>query len=197
MLIDFFRGEPSDKIDVEGLRFVVVVTADEPTSSTSTNNDGENPAPLPGMTDPRSIDPSQKPILRLRVYGIRTKRSGTRLPRVEVEEHGPRMDFRLGRMREPDPAMLKEAMKKAKTPQEERTKKNISMDLLGDKIGRIHMGKTDLSKLQTRKMKGLKRGRDEDEGGEDDRTDVVEAGSGEKKKKKKVKGWGGSDVQSN
>ncbi len=28
---------------------------------------------------------------------------------------------------------------------------------MGDKVGRIHLGKQDLSKLQTRKMKGLKR----------------------------------------
>ncbi len=36
---------------------------------------------------------------------------------------------------------------------------------MGDKIGRIHLGRQDLSELQTRKMKGLKRGRNtEDEG---------------------------------
>ena len=31
---------------------------------------------------------------------------------------------------------------------------------MGDKVGRIHMGKQDLNQLQTRKMKGLKRSRD-------------------------------------
>ncbi|KAK0655749.1 Brix domain-containing protein [Cercophora newfieldiana] len=156
MLIDFFRGETVDKIDVEGLQHVVVVTADEP---------NQNPS-----TDPN--DPSNKPVLHLRCYLIRTKRSGQRLPRVELEEHGPRMDFRLGRAQEPDEAMLKEALRKPKTS-EERTKKNISTDIMGDKIGRIHTGKLDLSELQTRKMKGLKRERDphlldddeDDEGG--------------------------------
>ncbi|KAK4447671.1 Brix domain-containing protein [Podospora aff. communis PSN243] len=155
MLIDFFRGETTDKIDVEGLQHVVVVTADEPNNTS---------------TDPN--DPSNKPVLHLRVYLIRTKRSGQRLPRVELEEHGPRMDFRLGRVQEPDEAMLKEALRKPKT-NEERTKKNISTDIMGDKIGRIHTGKLDLSELQTRKMKGLKRERDphlledddDDEGG--------------------------------
>lgn len=42
-----------------------------------------------------------------------------------------------------------------------RTKKNVETDLIGDKLGRIHVGKQDLSKLQSRKMKGLKRSRDE------------------------------------
>lgn len=76
------------------------------------------------------------------------------------------MDFRVGRIHEPDEAMLKEALKKAKTT-EEKTKKNVSMDVMGDKIGRIHMGKQDLSDLQTRKMKGLKRGRDDEEDASD------------------------------
>jgi ribosome production factor 2 len=165
MLIDFFRGETSDKIDVEGLRYVVVVTADEPTASESANSD----------------DPVSKPVLRLRVYTIRTKRSGQRLPRVELEEHGPRMDFRLGRVQEPDEALLKEAMRKPKTS-EERTKKNISTDVMGDKIGRIHMGKLDLSELQTRKMKGLKRERDQHD--EDDEEETVVAEEQPKRKRK-------------
>ena len=37
---------------------------------------------------------------------------------------------------------------------------------MGDKIGRIHLGRQNLSELQTRKMKGLKRGRDMDAGGD-------------------------------
>ena len=42
-----------------------------------------------------------------------------------------------------------------------KTKKNVETDLVGDKIGRIHLGRQDLSELQTRKMKGLKRSRDD------------------------------------
>ena len=39
---------------------------------------------------------------------------------------------------------------------------------MGDKIGRIHLGRQDLGDLQTRKMKGLKRGRDTDVEDEED-----------------------------
>ncbi|KAI1379616.1 Brix-domain-containing protein [Hypoxylon crocopeplum] len=139
MLIDLFKGDASgDKIDVEGLQYMVSVAADEP------------------------IGDAVKPAIHLRIYLISTKRSGQRLPRVEVEEMGPRMDFRVGRMREPEEAVLKEAMK---TPRagEEKTKKNVTTDTMGDKLGRIHLGRQDLSELQTRKMKGLKRTRDLDE----------------------------------
>ena len=36
----------------------------------------------------------------------------------------------------------------------------MDTDVVGDKIGRIHLGRQDLDELQTRKMKGLKRSRD-------------------------------------
>lgn len=133
---DFFKGEPADKVDVEGLQYMVSISARDTV-------DGEE----------------AKPLIHLRVYLIKTKKSGQRLPRVEVEEMGPRMDFRIGRMKEPDETMLKDAMKKARTTQE-RPKKNIQTDIVGDKIGRIHLGRQDLKELQTRKMKGLKRSRD-------------------------------------
>jgi ribosome production factor 2 len=142
VLIDFFRGEPSDKIDVEGLQYIVSFTAEETTAEDATGSTG-------------------KPPIHMRVYLIRTKRSGQKLPRVEVDEIGPRMDFRVGRVQHADETMLKEAMK---TPRglEERTKKNVTTDIMGDKLGRVHLGKQDLSDMQTRKMKGLKRSRHDD-----------------------------------
>ena len=33
----------------------------------------------------------------------------------------------------------------------------MEIDVVGDKLGRIHVGTQDLSKLQTKKMRGLKR----------------------------------------
>ncbi|GAB0136468.1 hypothetical protein EsDP_00004768 [Epichloe bromicola] len=135
MLVDFFKGEPSDKIDVEGLQYIISVTAED------ISGDGD-----------------AKPAIHLRAYMINTKRSGQKLPRVEVEEIGPRMDFRVGRVKEADESMLKDAMKKARGL-EERPKKNIVTDSMGDKIGRVHLGRQDLSELQLRKMKALKRSR--------------------------------------
>ena len=56
-----------------------------------------------------------------------------------------------------------------------KPKKNVETDIVGDKIGRIHLGRQDLSELQTRKMKGLKRGRDTDaeEDGAEGEEDVI------------------------
>ncbi|KAJ5630496.1 Ribosome production factor [Penicillium longicatenatum] len=131
--LDMFKGEETDRIDVEGLQYVLMVAAEEPRDGLS-------------------------PVVHLRWYKVITKRSGHKLPRVELEEIGPKFDFKIGRMRPAAADVMKEAMKQGKRPNEEaRTKKNIVTDAVGDKIGRVHLAKQDLGGLQTRKMKGLKR----------------------------------------
>ncbi|MCJ1300802.1 rRNA-binding ribosome biosynthesis protein rpf2 [Hypocenomyce scalaris] len=142
MFVDFFKGGEASTVDVEGLQYMVTFAVGE-----------EDEAAIEGGAEGR------KPQIHMRVWRIITKRSGQRLPRVEVEEMGPRIDFRMGRIREADESMMKEALKKAKGT-EARPKKNVETDIVGDKIGRIHLGRQDLGDLQTRKMKGLKRGRD-------------------------------------
>lgn len=92
------------------------------------------------------------------------------------------MDFRVGRMREPEEAMLKEAMRRTKKG-EEKTKKNVTVDSMGDKLGRVHMGKVDLSALQTRKMKGLKRSRGDETEDEDESDSPAEEEAPSKRRK--------------
>ncbi|KAJ6120181.1 Ribosome production factor [Penicillium sp. IBT 18751x] len=131
--LDMFKGEETDKIDVEGLQYILMVGAEEPREELS-------------------------PIVHLRWYKVITKRSGHKLPRIELEEIGPKFDFKIGRMRPASPEAMKEAMKQGKRPNVEiKMKKNITMDNMGDKLGRVHLGKQDLKGMQTRKMKGLKR----------------------------------------
>ncbi|KAK4936059.1 rRNA-binding ribosome biosynthesis protein rpf2 [Elasticomyces elasticus] len=146
LMLDLFQGEEISSIDVAGLQYILMVAAGETTT-----------------TD--TIDPASKPLLHLRWYKIRTMRStDAKIPRVELDPIGPSFDFRVGRHREADAGVMKEAMNHGRRPNEARTKKNIVTDLVGDKIGRVHLGKQDLSTLQTRKMKGLKRGRGDDDG---------------------------------
>lgn len=134
LLLDLFRGQEATEVDVEGLQYLISISAAEPEEG------------------------KPQPELHIRFYLIKTLRSGQRLPRVEVEEMGPRIDATLGREQLPDPDVLKAALKKPKGA-EAKTKKNIDMDIMGDQVGKIHVGKQDFTKLQTRKMKGLKRGR--------------------------------------
>lgn len=162
--LDFFRGSTVEKVDVSGLQYIITISAVEP-------RDGD----------------ALSPPVHLRVYKILTKRSGHKLPRVELEEMGPRMDFSVRRHQAADADMLKEAMRESKKGVP-RTKKNVEMDIMGDKLGRIHVGNQDLDKLQSRKMKGLKRRKGEDEDGDGDGdVDMEEGGVELPKKKKKSK----------
>ncbi|KAG9591367.1 Brix-domain-containing protein, partial [Aureobasidium melanogenum] len=165
LLLDFFKGEDTNNVDVEGLQYMVHISVAE--------EEDAQPAPK----------------ICLRTYMISTKKSGQSLPRVEVEEMGPRVDFRVGRVKEADVDMMKAAMKKPKGL-EAKTKKNIETDIIGDKVGRIHLGKQDLNDMQTRKMKGLKRSRDDDtEGGpvvSDDEGEDFDADGGVEIKKIRV-----------
>ncbi|XP_066251915.1 ribosome production factor 2 homolog [Euwallacea similis] len=101
-----------------------------------------------------NITPEGK--IYLRSYKVLLKKSGLKTPRVELEEIGPRIDFTLRRSKLPTPDLMKEACKK---PAELKVtkKKNISTDGLGNTHGRIHIGKQDINKIQTRKIKGLKK----------------------------------------
>lgn len=80
---------------------------------------------------------------------------------------GPSFDFEIRRVRPLDQTLFKRATKEPKALKvfifnfilQPKKIKNVSVHDLGDKMGRIHMVKQDLSKLQTRKMKGLKRAR--------------------------------------
>lgn len=169
LLLDLFQGEEISSIDVEGLQYVLMIGAGE-----HSNN---NPSIHPDRRmDIDLSDPSQKPVLHLRWYKIRTVRSSTpKIPRVELDPIGPTFDFRVGRSQVADTEIWKDAMKHGRRPNEARTKKNIETDLVGDKLGRVHLGKQDLSTLQTRKMKGLKRSRDQ---ADDNDGDVPMNGTG-------------------
>jgi len=92
----------------------------------------------------------------MRSYRILLKKSGSRTPRVELDEMGPSLDLVLRRTKIASDDLYKRA---CRVPKATKTKKvkNKSRDQLGTEHGRIHMTKQDLGKLQTRKMKGLKK----------------------------------------
>ncbi|KAJ3185643.1 rRNA-binding ribosome biosynthesis protein rpf2 [Geranomyces variabilis] len=133
ILLDMYRGTQSmDGVDLAGLEHVIAVTA------VSTEK------------------------VHLRTYTIQLKKSGTKLPRVELTEMGPSCDWVVRRCRPANADAWKAA---TKIPKELKVKsvKNIERNAMGDQVGRIHMEKQNFDKMQTRKMKGLKRGPNEDE----------------------------------
>ncbi|KAJ2500701.1 rRNA-binding ribosome biosynthesis protein rpf2 [Coemansia sp. RSA 1972] len=132
ILLDFFRGDVADKVSLKGLEYVITVTAGPRT-----------PSGGPGL-------------VYFRTYTTTFKKSGMRQPRIELEEMGPSLDLRVRRVRYVSDDMWKQAIRVPKELKVTKVK-NIGRDGLGDKYGRVHMGRQDVSKIQTRKVKALRK----------------------------------------
>lgn len=151
LFMDFYRGDETDLQDVAGLQYIISLSVGE-------------------IEDENS---SKLPLVHFRVYKLKSYKSGQKIPRVEVDEIGPRFDFKVGRRVTPPPDVEKEALSKPKQLQA-KEKKNVTTDFMGDKVAKIHVGNQDLSKMQTRKMKGLKAKYDQVDEAEFDEEDYVE-----------------------
>lgn len=166
LFLDFYRGEETDLQDVAGLQHIIALSVGDLDDENNNNN----------IKDINNIDHktnSNLPLLHFRVYKLKTYKSGQKLPRVEIDEIGPRFDFKIGRRVAPSPEIEKEAYKKPKQL-EAKVKKNITTDFMGDKVAQIHLGKQDLAKLQTRKMKGLKAKYDQPDSDFDSEEEIIE-----------------------
>lgn len=151
LFLDMFHGENSNLQDVAGLQYVISVSAME--------------------EDDNDSSISKLPLVYFRVYKLKTFKSNEpKLARIELEETGPRLTFKIGRIQHADVEIEKEAMRVPKQLQP-KERKNVQTDSIGDQVAKIHVGTQDLSRLQTRKMKGLKSRYDQvgsDDEGEDE-----------------------------
>lgn len=167
----FGASEADDAICLAGVEHVISVSLG-PTPQTTTTT-----AALTGVAPVAEVLPT----IHLRVFSVKLLKSGIRTPRVELVPHGPNVDMVVRRHTDADPTLLQQALKRPKLAKKDvesglgQKRKNKEVDEMGDLRGKIHMGKQDLSKLQVRKQKGLKKSRDdmevdqedgEEEGGE-------------------------------
>ncbi|KAF2885258.1 hypothetical protein ILUMI_20924 [Ignelater luminosus] len=111
---------------------------------------------LQGLEHALSFTATPEGKILFRSYKVLLKKSGCRTPRIELEEIGPRLDFTLRRSKLSSEDLLKQACQKPKALKVIK-KKNISTDGLGTVHGQIHVGKQNITGIQTRKMKGLKK----------------------------------------
>lgn len=117
---------------------------------------------LAGLEHVISLTATPDDRILFRTYAIQMKKSGLKTPRVELEEMGPSYDFKIKRTSVPKQEIWNSAVRISKEVKPKKAK-NIEVDEMGDKYGRIHLGKQEIDKIQTRKMKGLKRGPNEKE----------------------------------
>ncbi|TFK43196.1 Brix domain-containing protein [Crucibulum laeve] len=186
ILMSFFNGEEVDSICLPGLEHIISVTC----APTPTSLNSATPNMYPNQTPSA---PEELPKVHVRTYTCKLLASGTRIPRVELTPMGPSLDLVMRRHQPADLELVKQAMKRPKLKKTDvekglgKRKKNLEVDEMGDLRGRVHVGKQDLGKLQTRKMKGLKSGFDvEDQevgSGEEEEEEEREDGGPKKRRK--------------
>jgi ribosome production factor 2 len=99
-------------------------------------------------------------VIYFRVYRVLLRKSGSKLPRVELAEIGPRLDLQIRRYQFPNSETWSYATKQPKELQPTK-QKNIKTSFQA-KTGTVHLGRQDLNDLETRKIKGLNKKRSSD-----------------------------------
>lgn len=177
MLLDFFNGEEIERIHLAGLEHVISVTLGPTPDALTTAMSALG-------AEGAAEDDKHLPSVHIRGYTLSLRASGVRTPRVELIPMGPSLDLSMRRHKAADAELWKQAMRRPKLKKTDvekglgKKRKNMEVDEMGDLRGRVHVEKQDLGRLQTRKMKGLKKGaggtEGEESGGESGGEDVPE-----------------------
>lgn len=149
LLLDYFRGRQIEHLNLKGLDRVIFVTHAPLAAASGASADG-------GVNG-GNVQPQQQPKVFFRQYSVKFKKSGTKVPRVELTEMGPRMDLDIRRRKTPPLDLEKEALTQPKVAPKKQ--KNVAGDVLDGKVGRIYMPKQNVETMALNKMKGLKRER--------------------------------------
>ncbi|KJH51717.1 hypothetical protein DICVIV_02148 [Dictyocaulus viviparus] len=83
-------------------------------------------------------------------------KSAGNVPRIELLEMGPSIDFKVDRTKIASDSLFKAACKKPKSLTAKR-RKNMSEDVFGSQLARVHIGKQNIDAIQTRKVKALRK----------------------------------------
>ena len=148
LLLDFFNGHALSEMPLGAVEHVISITAGPLTPGTSSTE--ETTAPLP--------------LVHLRTYSIALlpAPSSSRAPKLQMTEMGPSIDLSLRRVQAADEERMAQALRRPRVAKKDvesglgKKRKNIETDEMGDTVGKIHLPRQDLNKMQGRKMKGLK-----------------------------------------
>jgi len=98
---------------------------------------------------------SQPGAILMRHYSIVLKKSGSRIPRIELVEIGPSMDLEIRRHRFATAELRSQSNTHHRAPKS-KTKKNVAKDDLHQEMGTIHIGRQNLHELDQKRPKALR-----------------------------------------
>jgi ribosome production factor 2 len=134
LLLDFFKGDPVDKLNLTGLDHIITVTSS-------------------------SVRDSSADTLFFRTYYVKLKKNpnGSRTPAPLLTPFGPEMDLKIRRTQFASLDIWKAAMKQPKQATAKKVK-NIETNAMGETVGRLHLEKQDFGEIGSgKKMRALKK----------------------------------------
>jgi len=124
LFVDFFRGRVVKDICLGGLDHVIALTVGE---------GGK---------------------LLFRHFSIHLKKSGSRVPRVELEEVGPSIDFEIRRHQFAEESLRKQSLKLPKEiDMKKKKKKNLEKNMMQDTVANIHIPKQNIGQIEKNAVK--------------------------------------------
>ena len=198
--LDLLKADDLSRINLSALDRVFVLSALPPDRvelrhfairmrpSTSKVTHGHTTWHCPSAVAPTDSSPSALSLLCLCCP--------PQLPYVELDEMGPRVSLTFRRRLQASADLVKASLVQPKSA----GRKNVSRSDAGDRVGRVHMARQDLSNVAIAKLKGLKRKRGHGMGEEDDAgggqgagggTDGADGAGAAAKKRRGVSGAGG------
>eukprot|EP01095_Lingulamoeba_sp_RSL-Kostka_P008875 TRINITY_DN300_c1_g2_i2.p1 TRINITY_DN300_c1_g2~~TRINITY_DN300_c1_g2_i2.p1 ORF type:complete len:222 (+),score=88.59 TRINITY_DN300_c1_g2_i2:451-1116(+) len=99
---------------------------------------------------------AEEDLIHFRHYSVVMKKSGTRIPRIELEDCGPNFDMKMRRFQLASEDVMKESCRVPKQLIKKKVK-SVKSNVFGEKIATIHMQRQDLNTLQTSHVKALSR----------------------------------------
>jgi ribosome production factor 2 len=140
-LVDLYRGDPVDKLVASGLDHIIVFTMTEKVNA-ATNTSTKK--------------------IHQRTYFCKLKNNprggsnGSKTPLPYLTPCGPDFDFVVRREQWASVDLWRAAIKQP-TAAKKKKIKNQSTNIFGETIGRLHLSKQDIDKMQGRKAKALRR----------------------------------------
>ncbi|KAJ4460608.1 putative ribosome production factor 2 [Paratrimastix pyriformis] len=145
LFLDFFRAAQVPAVNISGLDHVIMVTAVSPKKVLFRHYTIQ----MKRATGAAAPAPDQAAPAEGAAPSIPTPVGSTGM-KVELKEMGPSIDFEVRRHQFADPALTKLAMHTKKPKAKDADiKKNLSRGLLGEELGRVHVGRQDLDELKT------------------------------------------------
>jgi ribosome production factor 2 len=138
-LLDMFRGDPVEKLVVSGLDHLITFT----------------------MSEAMDANNNSVKTIHQRTYFCKLKKNpdggtGTNAPLPFLTPCGPDLDFTIRREQLASQDLWRAATKQPAAAKKKKTK-NQSTNIFGETIGRLHMAKQDVDKIQGKKSKALRR----------------------------------------